>query len=301
MPLSFLIQIIPKVFATSSAFTLSYPNFATATSPASFVESFYVWALGISASLAVIMIVYGGVKYAVSPGNAGAQSEARDIIINAVWGIVLLAGAYLILNTINPSLTTLRNPGGLQVITAPTSTSPGGSGGGGKIITSSQLTNSQAVTLFNRFGISISSSGNCSDPNNSSCTSLEGFPKAAACKLIEMQANGASDIRITGGTEVGHKEHGSGIPVVDLGFSNFVSQTDQYIVRRTGKTVDQILANPNNFSNRYLGNDSNSYVFETAGTGKHWHVRLQLKNDPRGFDVNSFSADTSEWYYCQDK
>ncbi|MFA6136230.1 MAG: pilin [Candidatus Paceibacterota bacterium] len=104
----------------ATEFTLDYPDFATASSPAEFVDQLYTYALGISASLAVMMIIYGGVKYAVNPGNQSALSDAKDIIQSSVWGIVLLAGAFLILNTVNPSLTELKNPG---LETVPTSTS----------------------------------------------------------------------------------------------------------------------------------------------------------------------------------
>lgn len=99
--------------STTPSFTISYPDFANPNvtqDPASFVQNLYTYALGISGVLAVIMIVYGGVKYVVSAGNASALSDALDIIKNAVWGIVLLAGAYLILNTINPEITALKNP-----------------------------------------------------------------------------------------------------------------------------------------------------------------------------------------------
>jgi hypothetical protein len=56
------------------------------------------------------MIIYGGVKYIAQPGNTAARSDALDIIKNCIWGIALLAGAFLILNTINTSLVNLRNP-----------------------------------------------------------------------------------------------------------------------------------------------------------------------------------------------
>lgn len=104
---------VDDVLGENSTFTLSYPDFANpkeTKSPAEFLNKFYLYALGISSALAIMMIVYGGVKYAVNPGNTANQSEARDIIKNAVFGIVLLAGAYLILKTINPSLVNLGNP-----------------------------------------------------------------------------------------------------------------------------------------------------------------------------------------------
>jgi hypothetical protein len=87
------------------------PSFAQqAQSPADFVKSLYDYALGVVAAAAVIMIVYGGVKYVASGGSVAAKSDAMDIIKNAIFGIVLLFGGYIILYTINPELVNLKNP-----------------------------------------------------------------------------------------------------------------------------------------------------------------------------------------------
>jgi len=110
--------------AMAAVADLGYPPFAQATGPADFIQKLYDYALSIAGTLAVVMIVYGGVKYVVSAGSVSAQSDARDIIKNAVWGIVLLGGAYLVLNTINPQLVTLKEPGLEPITAAPTSTTP---------------------------------------------------------------------------------------------------------------------------------------------------------------------------------
>ena len=99
-----------EVFAQDS-YTLELPSFTQSQDPASFVNNFYLYVLGIAGTLAVIMIVYGAIKYIITGGNTASQKDARDIIVSSVWGIVLLAGAYLILSTINPSLVELKNPG----------------------------------------------------------------------------------------------------------------------------------------------------------------------------------------------
>jgi len=108
----------------AETFNLEYPDFVNpeiTKTPAEFINKLYIYALGISGTLAVMMIVYGGVKYAINPGNTSAQGDATDIIKNAVFGVVLLAGAYLILETINPSLVILKNPG-LEMVPVSTST-----------------------------------------------------------------------------------------------------------------------------------------------------------------------------------
>ncbi|MBI2013195.1 MAG: hypothetical protein HYS88_01980 [Candidatus Colwellbacteria bacterium] len=73
------------------------------------VASFYQWTLGISALVALGILVYAGLAYTTSGGNASRQSDAKQWIWNALIGLALLFGSYLILNTINPDLTKLQN------------------------------------------------------------------------------------------------------------------------------------------------------------------------------------------------
>jgi len=74
------------------------------------VSDLYNFSLMISALLAFGVIVYGGIRYAVSAGNPSGQSEGREWVKAALLGLVLLLGAFIILNTINPDLTTLTLP-----------------------------------------------------------------------------------------------------------------------------------------------------------------------------------------------
>jgi hypothetical protein len=52
---------------------------------------------------AVVMLVIAGIGYMVSE-SAPDISKAKDRAKNALWGILLLTGSYIILNTINPQL-----------------------------------------------------------------------------------------------------------------------------------------------------------------------------------------------------
>jgi len=91
------------------------------TDTASLVQQIYLIALGLVGVLALGMIIFGGLRYATSVGNPSAQTDARDIITQAIWGVVLLLCAYLILNTINPKLKELKSPE-FEALTAATST-----------------------------------------------------------------------------------------------------------------------------------------------------------------------------------
>lgn len=59
--------------------------------------------VGIAAGLAFIMITWGGIVYATSDALS-SKSEGRGYIENAVWGLLLVIGAWVILNTINPQI-----------------------------------------------------------------------------------------------------------------------------------------------------------------------------------------------------
>lgn len=96
---------------TITSLELDQLPFTSPAGPADLVQKIFTWAILLSGTLAVIMIVYGGIQYVVLAGNESAQKDAKEIILGSVWGIVLLAGGWLILNTINPQLVSLSNLG----------------------------------------------------------------------------------------------------------------------------------------------------------------------------------------------
>jgi len=50
------------------------------------------------------MFIYGAAQYTLSAGSIGSKDDAKETMLNAVYGLLLLFGAYLILYTINPNL-----------------------------------------------------------------------------------------------------------------------------------------------------------------------------------------------------
>jgi hypothetical protein len=76
---------------------------------ASFLNELYVLAFILAGTVAFIRIVYGGILYSIS-GVVEKKKEAIKIFQNVAWGMALLMGSYVILNTINPALTTLALP-----------------------------------------------------------------------------------------------------------------------------------------------------------------------------------------------
>ena len=72
------------------------------------INQIYVWSLGLSSLLAVLMVVLGGYYVMTSAGNAEQATKGKEYIWGAVIGLVLLFTAYLLLRVINPDLINLR-------------------------------------------------------------------------------------------------------------------------------------------------------------------------------------------------
>lgn len=73
------------------------------TNAGQYIVGVFNLAISIAGVLAVIMIIYGGIKYMSTEAVSG-KGDAKDTIQNAVFGLVLAIGAWLILYTINPRL-----------------------------------------------------------------------------------------------------------------------------------------------------------------------------------------------------
>lgn len=73
-----------------------------------YISTIFQFGLGIAGLLALALIVYGAIQYTTSAGNVAKQQDAKDRITSAIYGLVLLLGAYLILNIINPELIQLK-------------------------------------------------------------------------------------------------------------------------------------------------------------------------------------------------
>ncbi len=79
--------------------------------PGQFVVDIYNIALLLGGFLAFGAIVYGAILYSVAAGNPSEQSEAKEWITQALVGLLLLFGAYLVLYTVD-----IRIPNNLGVM-----------------------------------------------------------------------------------------------------------------------------------------------------------------------------------------
>lgn len=81
---------------------LSIPFFAQ------YIAAVYRYLIGMSAIAAAVMIVWGGFLYIFAATGAKVR-QGKTVIIDAVIGLALVLGAYVILTTLNPSLATLNS------------------------------------------------------------------------------------------------------------------------------------------------------------------------------------------------
>jgi len=61
------------------------------------------WSMGVAAVMAFVVIVGGGIIYMTSDAIQG-KTQGREWGERAIWGLLLVIGAWVILNTINPQI-----------------------------------------------------------------------------------------------------------------------------------------------------------------------------------------------------
>jgi len=68
-----------------------------------YLANLFNFLVGLAAILAVFIIALGGFLYISSDSFTG-KSAGKEHITNAIWGLLIVLGAYIILWTINPNL-----------------------------------------------------------------------------------------------------------------------------------------------------------------------------------------------------
>ena len=69
-----------------------------------YIAALYKFFVGIAGIVAVVMISLGGFIWLFSGGSPDKISKAKELILGAIFGLLLALGSYLILYTINPQL-----------------------------------------------------------------------------------------------------------------------------------------------------------------------------------------------------
>ena len=64
------------------------------------LENLYNGTLAIAGIVAVIFVVVGGIKYTLSSGNPQEASKAKDTILYAIIGLVVVMSAFVIVRVV---------------------------------------------------------------------------------------------------------------------------------------------------------------------------------------------------------
>jgi len=62
------------------------------------------WVLGFLGIAAVILIIYGGILWMTSMGDDKGAKKGKEVIMNAVIGLAIILGAYVIVNFVITAL-----------------------------------------------------------------------------------------------------------------------------------------------------------------------------------------------------
>ena len=87
-----------------------------------YLDGVFITTIGIAGILAVLMLVICGVQM-MTTGSVSGKTEAKNCIWNAIFGLLLAIGSWILLNTINPLL--LRNDADIAVTASPESVGSG--------------------------------------------------------------------------------------------------------------------------------------------------------------------------------
>lgn len=245
-----------------------------------YVPAVFKLAIGLSAVAAVLMIVIGGFQY-ISSDAIMKKSEGKERIKNAVFGLVLVISAWLILNTINPNLLNIN----LNIETITTKTMDGGSlgtlqklggessaGTGKKLewypLSKEQIAkNSEMITDLKKYNVEVNHGPCIKEGVVTGCTNLVGMPAASYQGVKDLAKAIKGTVTITGGTEGGHASHGLDKPVLDLRstdplLNNWVKDPKNHVA-----PVGKAFGYPA-YTVKISDNLNATFVQE----GDHWHV-----------------------------
>lgn len=278
-----LLSFSLPVFAqeTGYQFLAPLPNGAGSSDLSTYVPGIINLSIGIAAVMAFVMITFGGIQYATTDAISGKQ-DGRKHIWDAIWGLLLVLGAYAILNTINPNILKFDfNLGTPKISTgAPVVVGADGSSGSGcctykdgilqgYVLTEQQIeedTEIRTDLALNKPSISVNK-GPC-PTGRTDCTNVVGLPDSALNGVKNLSKACGCSLMITGGTEGGHSDHGPGLAVMDLSPS---SALNNYLAKTKPEA-----ANPVKGTQVKVGGAT--YTYEIPGqngraTGYHWHVQ----------------------------
>ncbi len=259
-----------------------------------YLPGLFNWAIGIAAVMAFVVITFGGITY-MTTDALGPKSQGREMIERAIWGLVLVIGSYIILYTINPQILefnlTLKRPN-ISTSTVYTTSSTGVLQGyvmNQDMIDQDKVIRQKLENVTAQFGVVVHpiafNSSACTTGATKGCTNVYGMPVVMQDALLDLalsKDNCDCQIRITGGTEGGHAEHGPGKAVVDISpnqkLNAFLAKTNSNASNPHG-APDPTRVTVAVARRDGSGAQRATFTFEEAGdndraSGTHWHVTI---------------------------
>jgi len=279
----FYITILPLVFLFVFSFLSSalfaqavnlieeLPGQPTLSRGEDLLPTYLSWvfrlSLGAAAILAVLFIIIGGVRYTLTSISPSEKSAAKQMIWNAIYGLLIVLVAFLVLRTINPDLVnfSLRLPsitGGIPAGPGPGGPGPGGPGPGPITYPDDWLVAENALRAdFGALGITVNRDP-CPTPLStaSGCTNVYGLGSSAVSGVKALRSACGCPIMITGGTERdSHTTHGIGRSIVDIRKNSGVNL---YV------TANTVSSQSTSYGTLHTLANGDRYLDE----GDHWHI-----------------------------
>lgn len=243
------------------------------------LNAIFKWGIGLAIALSFIMIVWGGIEY-MGSAVPFLKAKGKEKIINALIGLVAALSIFWFLITIDPELVDLKlDVARLKPISGVETVS-----GGAQPSSDFRTEDDRIRALLLTYSVSIKEN-KCDHAGQSGCTAVAGLPSSAIMGLKNLKANcdahfgkklgeqGKCAVKVTGGTEGGHKSHGAGLAVVDLGHD---TELDSFIkIKSSNQCKDTVLFNlktgPKNVP--VCKNVDSLGDFFNEDTA-HWHVKF---------------------------
>jgi len=257
-----------------------------------YLPGIFTLAIEIAAALAVIMITIGGIEY-IGSESVGSKADGTKKIQNALIGLLLAIGAWVILNTISPNLVSFNLS--IKKSFAPP---PPATGGGGTPPVGGPCTpnpkpypspsspyyatypcgsawpsdTSERSSLGPSIHYNYGPTATCALVGDLGCTSVFQIRGGAISGLLWLASNcpGGCAVTITGGTEFWvHTSHGPLTGMVDLHYGGGTSPLDKFIMSGTNTGTTNSCFNT---MNSWTLNGAVYALEARSGYTTHWHV-----------------------------
>jgi hypothetical protein len=254
-----------------------------------YLTAVYELVIGFAGILAVLMIVIAGLEY-IFAALPSTKSDAKNRIIGAISGLLLILVSIILLQAINPQLTEkgflLSDVGGSSGGGTPPpggggTPPPGGGNGNPEHPTQEEFEQGEAAVRQQLQAVQVSiNKGPCATAYTNGvtppgCTNVFGYDRSGMVTLLGTlkaacdAAKGHCNVVITGGTEGGHSTHGlesdgeTAKNVVDLRSNDDAVNFRNYIESGTPSTL---YGYPS-----FIINNLNCWHEVSGGTADHFH------------------------------